>query len=129
MVGVRRTVGNPARRVKPAWPSDRLPLVHPLRQRLMAFDPFRIAVDQMVADVAGQQGETHQLLHHVDDAVVVLRGLHTAVVVEFVERLRGQVAYTGPEALIAQMRLDVERARGQRPRRRSVRRRPGSPSR
>ena len=35
-----------------------------------------------------------------------------AVVVEFVERLRGQVAYTGPEALIAQMRLDVERARG-----------------
>ena len=35
-----------------------------------------------------------------------------SVVVEFVERLRGQVTYTGPEALIDQMRLDVDRARG-----------------
>jgi len=35
-----------------------------------------------------------------------------SVVVEFVERLRGQVTYTGPEALIEQMRLDVDRARG-----------------
>jgi riboflavin kinase/FMN adenylyltransferase len=34
------------------------------------------------------------------------------VVVEFVERLRGQVTYRGPEALIEQMRLDVDRARG-----------------
>jgi riboflavin kinase/FMN adenylyltransferase len=33
------------------------------------------------------------------------------VVVEFVERLRGMVAYTGPEALIAQMRDDVVRTR------------------
>ena len=31
--------------------------------------------------------------------------------VEFVERLRGMVAYTGPEALIEQMRLDVSRTR------------------
>lgn len=33
------------------------------------------------------------------------------VVVEFAERLRGMVAYTGPEALIAQMRDDVVRTR------------------
>ncbi|MCU1572781.1 MAG: riboflavin kinase [Micrococcaceae bacterium] len=33
------------------------------------------------------------------------------VVVEFVSRLRGMVAYTGPEALIEQMRLDVDAAR------------------
>ncbi|MCC3295461.1 bifunctional riboflavin kinase/FAD synthetase [Arthrobacter sp. zg-Y411] len=38
-----------------------------------------------------------------------LYGQH--VVVEFVERLRGMVAYTGPEALVEQMRLDVERTR------------------
>ena len=38
-----------------------------------------------------------------------LYGQH--VVVEFVDRLRGMVAYTGPEALVAQMRLDVERTR------------------
>ena len=34
------------------------------------------------------------------------------VVVEFVEHLRGQVTYRGPEALIEQMKLDVDRARG-----------------
>ena len=34
-----------------------------------------------------------------------------SVVVEFVERLRGQITYTGPEALIEQMELDVHRAR------------------
>jgi riboflavin kinase/FMN adenylyltransferase len=34
-----------------------------------------------------------------------------SVIVEFVERLRGQVTYTGPEALIGQMELDVGRAR------------------
>ena len=34
------------------------------------------------------------------------------VVVEFVSRLRGMVAYTGPEALMKQMALDVEQARG-----------------
>lgn len=33
------------------------------------------------------------------------------VVVEFVSRLRGMVAYTGPEALVEQMRLDVKQAR------------------
>ncbi|MET1156447.1 bifunctional riboflavin kinase/FAD synthetase [Arthrobacter sp.] len=33
------------------------------------------------------------------------------VVVEFVQRLRGMVAYTGPEALIAQMHDDVARTR------------------
>lgn len=33
------------------------------------------------------------------------------VVVEFVQRLRGMVAYTGPEALIAQMRVDVSQSR------------------
>ncbi|MBG6217451.1 riboflavin kinase/FMN adenylyltransferase [Arthrobacter sp. CAN_A6] len=33
------------------------------------------------------------------------------VIVEFVERLRGQVTYTGAEALIEQMKLDVARAR------------------
>jgi riboflavin kinase/FMN adenylyltransferase len=35
-----------------------------------------------------------------------------SVVVEFVTRLRGMVAYTGPEALVKQMCLDVEQARG-----------------
>ncbi|WP_125611116.1 bifunctional riboflavin kinase/FAD synthetase [Specibacter cremeus] len=34
------------------------------------------------------------------------------VCLDFVDRLRGMVAYTGPEALIAQMRLDVEQCRG-----------------
>ncbi len=38
-----------------------------------------------------------------------LYGQH--VVVEFVQRLRGMVAYTGPEALIQQMHLDVDHAR------------------
>ncbi len=38
-----------------------------------------------------------------------LYGQH--VVVEFVQRLRGMVAYTGPEALIEQMHLDVDQAR------------------
>lgn len=33
------------------------------------------------------------------------------VVVEFIDRLRGMVAYRGPEALVDQMRLDVEQAR------------------
>ena len=32
------------------------------------------------------------------------------VVVEFVTRLRGMVAYRGPEALVEQMRLDVVQA-------------------
>ncbi|WP_146363314.1 bifunctional riboflavin kinase/FAD synthetase [Arthrobacter yangruifuii] len=38
-----------------------------------------------------------------------LYGQH--VLVEFVDRLRGMVAYTGPQALVDQMRLDVERTR------------------
>ncbi len=38
-----------------------------------------------------------------------LYGRH--VIVEFVQRLRGMVAYTGPEALIEQMHLDVDQAR------------------
>ncbi|MBG6190353.1 riboflavin kinase/FMN adenylyltransferase [Arthrobacter sp. CAN_A212] len=33
------------------------------------------------------------------------------IIVEFTQRLRGMVAYTGPEALIAQMHLDVVRTR------------------
>ncbi|MDQ4502710.1 bifunctional riboflavin kinase/FAD synthetase [Sinomonas sp. ASV322] len=33
------------------------------------------------------------------------------VVVEFVERLRGMVAYRGPEALVEQMKVDVDQAR------------------
>ncbi|EMY35174.1 riboflavin biosynthesis protein RibF [Arthrobacter crystallopoietes BAB-32] len=33
------------------------------------------------------------------------------VVVEFVQRLRGMVAYTGPEALVTQMQLDVDQSR------------------
>jgi riboflavin kinase/FMN adenylyltransferase len=33
------------------------------------------------------------------------------IVVEFVERLRGMVAYRGPEALVEQMKLDVDAAR------------------
>jgi riboflavin kinase / FMN adenylyltransferase len=33
------------------------------------------------------------------------------VVVEFIDRLRGMVAYRGPEALVEQMRLDVVRSR------------------
>ena len=32
------------------------------------------------------------------------------VIVEFVQRLRGMVAYRGPEALVEQMRLDVTQA-------------------
>ncbi len=33
------------------------------------------------------------------------------IVVEFVQRLRGQITYTGPEALAEQMCLDVDRSR------------------
>lgn len=32
------------------------------------------------------------------------------VIIEFVQRLRGMVAYRGPEALVEQMRLDVAQA-------------------
>lgn len=61
------------------------------------------------------EGVSRQVEAHVidrpDEAVndFNLYGQH--VVVEFVERLRGMVAYTGPQALIEQMRLDVERTR------------------
>ena len=46
-----------------------------------------IAVDKLGGVRSDQQREAHQLLHHVDDAVVVGRGLHPAVGVELLERL------------------------------------------
>lgn len=47
--------------------------------------------------------------HVIGETELELYGVE--VVVEFVARLRGQVRYTGPEALIAQMELDVQQAK------------------
>ena len=46
-----------------------------------------IAVDELGGVRPDQQREAHQLLHHVDDAVVVGRGLHPAVGAELLEGL------------------------------------------
>ncbi len=42
--------------------------------RLIFFNSFGIAVDQLVWVRAQQDGEAHQFLHHVDDPVVVPEG-------------------------------------------------------
>lgn len=57
-----------------------------------------------------RQVEAH-VLDRPDEAVEDFNLYGQFVTVEFVERLRGMVAYTGPEALIDQMCRDVEQAR------------------
>lgn len=61
------------------------------------------------------EGVTRQVEAHVIDRpreeVEVFDLYGQRVVVEFVRRLRGMVAYRGPEALIEQMRLDVDETR------------------
>ncbi|WP_394942144.1 bifunctional riboflavin kinase/FAD synthetase [Psychromicrobium sp. YIM B11713] len=58
-----------------------------------------------------RQVEAH-VLDRPEEAVEDFNLYGQFVTVEFVERLRGMVAYTGPEALIDQMCKDVERSRG-----------------
>lgn len=61
------------------------------------------------------EGVSRQVEAHVIDrpaeSVDVFNLYGQTVVVEFIARLRGMVAYTGPAALIEQMRLDVQRTR------------------
>ncbi|MGG5172157.1 bifunctional riboflavin kinase/FAD synthetase [Pseudarthrobacter sp. J1738] len=61
------------------------------------------------------EGVSRQVEAHVIDrpaeAVEDFNLYGQAVVLEFVTRLRGMVAYRGPEALVEQMRLDVQQAR------------------
>jgi len=62
-------------------------------------------------DGVDRQVEAH-VINRPPEPVLAFDLYGQQVVVEFVERLRGQVAYTGPEALIEQMKLDVNQARG-----------------
>jgi riboflavin kinase / FMN adenylyltransferase len=61
------------------------------------------------------EGVSRQVEAHVIDRpqeeVSVFDLYDQTVIVEFVRRLRGMVAYRGPEALIEQMRLDVDQTR------------------
>ena len=61
-------------------------------------------------DGVSRQVEAH-VIDRPDEKITDFDLYGQQVVVEFVERLRGMVAYTGPAALIEQMRLDVERTR------------------
>ena len=61
-------------------------------------------------DGVSRQVEAH-VIDRPDEQITDFDLYGQQVVVEFVERLRGMVAYTGPEALIAQMGLDVARTR------------------
>ena len=61
-------------------------------------------------DGVSRQVEAH-VIDRPDEAVEAFDLYGKCVGVEFVERLRGMIAYTGPEALIDQMRLDVARTR------------------
>src|SRR3546814_9271150 len=51
--------------------------------RPIRFDPLRIAIDQLIDMRAEQDSETHQLLYHVDDPVIIARRLHPSGLVEF----------------------------------------------
>ncbi|MPL80480.1 hypothetical protein SDC9_26380 [bioreactor metagenome] len=62
--------------------------VHPRHQRRGAFLALGIAVHEVIGPVPGQEGEFHQLLHHVDDPVIKRRGAHPPGLVEFLKRLR-----------------------------------------
>ena len=57
-----------------------------------------------------RQVEAH-VIDRPDEPVEAFNLYGQRVLVEFVQRLRGMVAYTGPQALIAQMHLDVAQAR------------------
>lgn len=62
-------------------------------------------------DGVSRQVEAH-VIDRPDEAVEDFDLYGQSVVVEFVARLRGMVAYRGPEALVEQMRLDVVQAHG-----------------
>lgn len=61
-------------------------------------------------DGVSRQVEAH-VIDRPDESVEDFDLYGQSVMVEFVERLRGMVAYTGPEALIEQMCIDVIQAR------------------
>ncbi|OFI36661.1 riboflavin biosynthesis protein RibF [Arthrobacter sp. SW1] len=61
-------------------------------------------------DGVSRQVEAH-VIDRPDEAVEAFNLYGQTVVVEFIARLRGMVAYRGPEALVDQMRLDVVQAR------------------
>lgn len=62
-------------------------------------------------DGVSRQVEAH-VIDRPEEAVEDFDLYGQSVVVEFVARLRGMVAYRGPEALVEQMRLDVVQAHG-----------------
>ena len=61
-------------------------------------------------DGVNRQVEAH-VIDRPDEAVEDFDLYGQTVVVEFVERLRGMVAYRGIDALVSQMRDDVNRSR------------------
>ena len=88
-------------------------MIDPLRKFLGALLALGVAVDEIVGAVAGEEGELHEFFHHVDDPVVVWRGLHPVVLVKFGERLgdRGLVRncnQTHPAAQLAQLVDGIE---------------------
>ncbi|WP_216363135.1 riboflavin kinase, partial [Arthrobacter sp. Hiyo1] len=60
-------------------------------------------------DGVSRQVEAH-VIDRPEEAVEDFNLYGQTVVVEFTARLRGMVAYRGPEALVEQMRLDVVQA-------------------
>jgi riboflavin kinase/FMN adenylyltransferase len=62
-------------------------------------------------DGVSRQVEAH-VIDRPEEAVEAFDLYGQTVVVEFIARLRGMVAYRGPEALVEQMRLDVIQAHG-----------------
>jgi riboflavin kinase / FMN adenylyltransferase len=62
-------------------------------------------------DGVSRQVEAH-VIDRPEEAIEDFDLYGQSVVVEFVARLRGMVAYRGPEALVEQMRLDVVQAHG-----------------
>lgn len=60
-------------------------------------------------DGVSRQVEAH-VIDRPEEAVEDFDLYDQTVIVEFVQRLRGMVAYRGPEALVEQMRLDVAQA-------------------
>src|SRR3990167_9088881 len=62
-------------------------LIHQLHQLLSAFFAFAIPVHEVGRGVAGEQGELHQLLHHIDHTVKVGGWFHAVVIAELQEGL------------------------------------------
>lgn len=62
-------------------------LIHAFGQFLGSFSALTVSVGQKWGNIARQQREFEQFLHHVDHAFVVWRGLHSPLVVKLLVRL------------------------------------------